>query len=95
MALAAHFQPKCMTLAQCNEVHEGRATVVQAEPAGRTVHSCFGEDGDLTVHDIWAAPSDADALSQALIPILAEVVVDPGEPAVMAYHLVTQSSTND
>lgn len=93
MPIAAYFHTKGMTLAQFEEVHKRLASVGQADPKGRLHHSCFGEDGDLMVFDVWDSPGDFEAFGQVLMPILAEVGVDPGEPAVMPVHLIKQPST--
>lgn len=91
MAIAAYFHPRGMTLAQCDEVHRRLAAVGQAEPTGRLHHSCFGDDGDLMVYDVWEAPENFEAFGAALMPILEEIGVDPGEPAVMPIHLLKQT----
>ena len=93
MPIAAYFHPKGMTLAQFEDVHRRLQAVGQAEPAGRLHHSCFGEDGDLMVFDVWDTAEHFDAFGAALMPILAEVGVDPGEPAVMPIHLIKQPTT--
>ena len=93
MAIAAYFHTKNMSLAQFEEVHRRLADVGQADPAGRLHHSCFGEDGNLMVYDVWDTPENFDAFGQVLMPILAEVGVDPGEPAVMPIHLIKQPTT--
>jgi hypothetical protein len=54
-------------------------------------HSCFGEDGDLMVYDIWDSPQSFQAFGEVLMPILAEVGVDPGEPAVMPVRKLDQA----
>ena len=95
MAVAAYFHPRNMTLAQFRDIHE-RLVKVGAEPnAHRLHHSCFGEDGDLMVYDIWDSPESFQAFGEALMPILAEVGVDPGEPAIMPVHKVDQVARDE
>ena len=94
MAIAAYFHPKNMTLAQFNEIHQ-RLEKAGAEPdPHRLHHSCFGEDGDLMVYDIWDSPESFQAFGQVLMPILAEVGVDPGQPAVMPIRKLDQAATS-
>jgi len=72
MAIAAYFHPTNMTLAQFSEIHQ-RLEKAGAEPdPHRLHHSCFGEDGDLMVYDIWDSPESFQAFGQVLMPILAE-----------------------
>jgi hypothetical protein len=94
MAIAAYFHPTNMTLAQFNEIHQ-RLEKAGAEPdPHRLHHSCFGEDGDFMVYDIWDSPGSFQAFGQVLMPILAEVGVDPGQPAVMPIRKLDQAAAS-
>jgi hypothetical protein len=90
MAIAAYFHPKGMTMDQFNEVHRLLKEAGQSEPAGRIHHSCFGEDGDLMVYDIWETPEAFQAFGAVLMPLIAQVGFDAGEPAVMPIHRLEQ-----
>ncbi|HEY7279678.1 MAG TPA: hypothetical protein VH594_27175 [Trebonia sp.] len=95
MAIAAYFHPKNMTLTQFNEIHR-RLEKAGAEPdRHRLHHSCFGEDGNLMVYDVWDSPQSLQAFGEVLMPILAEVGVDPGEPAVMPIHKLDQAAASE
>lgn len=95
MPIAAYFHPKSMTLEQFNEVHRRLTAAGAAEPKGRLHHSCFGEDGDLMVYDVWESPETFEAFGAILMPILGEVGVDPREPAVMPVHRLTQFDASE
>ncbi|MGH9242949.1 MAG: hypothetical protein ACRD29_01255 [Acidimicrobiales bacterium] len=90
MTIAVYFQTKNMTLDKFNEIHRRLDAAGAAEPKGRIHHSCFGEDGALMVYDVWESPETFEAFGATLMPILGEVGVDPGEPAVMPIHRLTQ-----
>jgi hypothetical protein len=94
MAIAVYFHPKGMTLDQFNDSHRllSAAGPAAAAPAGRIHHSCFGDDGDLTVYQIWESPESFQAFGATLMPILTEVGIDPGEPSIMALHRLEQTS---
>ena len=94
MAIAVYFHPKGMTLDQFNETHRRLADAGAAEPEGRIHHSCFGDDGELMVYDIWESPETFHAFGQTMMPILAEVGVDAGEPSIMAVHRLDQTSAS-
>ena len=95
MAIAAYFHPKNMTLEQFNEIHRQLEEAGDEPDPHRLHHSCFGADGDLMVYDIWDSPESFQAFGQALMPILADVGVDPGEPAVMPVHKLDQTSRSE
>ncbi len=44
------------------------------------------------VYDIWDSPESFHAFRQVLMPILAEVGVDPGQPAVMPIRKPDQAA---
>jgi hypothetical protein len=94
MAIAAYFHPTNMTLAQFSEIHR-RLEKAGAEPdPHRLHHSCFGDDGDLMVYDIWDSPESFRAFGEVLMPILAEVGVDPGQPVVMPIRKLDQAAAS-
>ena len=46
-------------------------------------HVCFLVDGTVRVSEIWDSREQLDAFGQRLMPILAEVGVDVGEPEML------------
>jgi hypothetical protein len=78
MAIAAYFHPEGMSLAQFEEVHRRLDAAGDGDNPHRLHHSCFGEDGDLMVYDIWDSPESFAAFGEVLMPILAEVGGGPG-----------------
>ena len=92
MAIAVYFHPKGMTLDQFFEVHKRleAAGAGLRDQHGRLHHSCFGEDGELMVYDVWESQEAFQAFGAKLMPILAELGIDVGEPSVMAVHLLDQ-----
>jgi hypothetical protein len=95
MAIAVYFHPRSMTLDQFQETHARLADAGAAEPEGRLHHSCFGDDGDLIVYDVWVSPEAFEAFGATLMPILDEVGIDAGEPAIMPIHRLQQESARD
>jgi hypothetical protein len=93
MAIAAYFHPKGMTLKEFEEIHRRLDEAGEGDNEHRLHHSCFGEDGDLMVYDIWDSPESFEAFGRVLMPVLAEVGVDPGVPAVLAVHKLIQTSS--
>lgn len=92
MPIAVYFHPQGMTLETYYEIHRRlqAAGVGLAEQSGRLHHSCFGEDGELMVYDVWESQEAFEAFGAALMPILAELELEVGQPDVMQVHLVDQ-----
>jgi hypothetical protein len=79
-----------MTLEQFEESHRRLDEAGAGDPKGRIHHSCFGQDGDLMVYDVWESPEAFGAFGETLMPILSEVGIDPGEPAIMPIYRLNQ-----
>jgi hypothetical protein len=93
VAIAIHFHPNRMTVKQFEETHRRLVEAGAAAPNGRIHHSCFGTGGDLMVYDIWESMQAFEAFGQVLMPILADIGVDVGQPAVMDVHSLDQPTT--
>ena len=55
-------------------------------PEGLDYHVCFLADGNVRVSEIWDSREQLDAFGQRLMPLLAEVGIDPGEPEILEIH---------
>jgi hypothetical protein len=44
------------------------------------------------VYDIWESPEAFQAFGEILMPIIAKVGFDPGEPAIMPIHRLEQEA---
>jgi len=47
---------------------------------------CFGSGDKLKVSQVWDSKEQLDAFGARLMPILAELGIDPGEPEVVEVH---------
>jgi len=69
------------------EKYEGTLKTLEAagagSPKGRLYHFCFGEGEKLMVFDVWESQETFDAFGQTLMPIMSELGINPGEPAIM------------
>ena len=52
-------------------------------PQGRSYHVALEAEGKINVFDVWESQEAFDAFGATLIPILTELGIDPGPPAVM------------
>ena len=90
MAIAIYTHPAALSAAQYDEVMQKLDAAGQGKPKGRLHHSTFGPDDQLMIYDVWDSQEDFDAFGAVLMPILAEVGLDPGQPDVMPVHSVVQ-----
>lgn len=95
MAIAVYFHPKGMDLAKFEEIHRRLDAAGEGKNPHRIHHSCFGPDDELMVYDIWDSAESFEAFGAVLMPVLAELGVDPGEPAVMPIHKLVQTSADE
>jgi len=86
MALAIYFHPEKMTAGQYDEAIRRLDAAGASRPSGRLHHSCFGPGDNLMVYDIWESQEAFDAFGQTLMPIMADIGIDPGTPDVMPIH---------
>ncbi len=59
-------------------------------PDGMDYHVCFGTDGNLRVSEIWDSQEQFDAYGELLMPLLADVGIDPGEPEFHEIHNIVK-----
>ena len=55
-------------------------------PAGRLYHIALETDGQIQVFDVWNSQASFEAFGPTLLPIMAELGADPGEPQVATVH---------
>jgi len=55
-------------------------------PDGLEYHVAFLVDGGIRVSEIWDSREKWEAFGERLMPILADVGIEPGEPEVFEVH---------
>lgn len=85
MAYVVRFTPK-MSEAQYDECIKRLDAAGAGAPAGREYHVCFKADGNLNVSDIWNSKEEFEQFGQTLMPILADIGIDAGEPVFLDVH---------
>jgi hypothetical protein len=89
MALGFYFAPQSFSREQYDEVIRRLDEAGVGSPAGRSYHCAFSGDGGLNVFDIWDSQESFDKFGETLIPIMAELGTDPGEPQVAeVYNII-------
>jgi hypothetical protein len=89
MSVLIRFAPASLTAEQYDEsvrrLQEG-----EWPPDGLEYHVCFGSDPNLRVSEIWDSQEQLDAFGERLMPLLADVGIEPGEPEVMEIHNIVK-----
>lgn len=55
-------------------------------PDGVEYHCAFMVEGNLRVSEVWESREQFEAFGERLMPVLADVGIDPGEPEVVEVH---------
>ncbi|MGA2037265.1 MAG: hypothetical protein ABSH04_06750 [Acidimicrobiales bacterium] len=77
MALGMYFTPTSFTPARY-------------DAAGRLYHVALETGSQIQVFDVWDSQESFQAFGATLVPILAELGVDPGEPQVSSVHNIIE-----
>ncbi len=86
MALIVHFTPKGMDDKKYSEILRKLEAAGAGAPPGRLHHACYGNKGALRVTDVYDTPASFEAFGKTLVPILASLGVDVGQPEVIEVH---------
>ena len=80
--IAVYVKPETLTVEQYNKARQG-LDASGANLDGRKHHSCFGEDGQLMVFEIWDSQESYDAFATFLMPVLKEIGIVPSTQDIM------------
>jgi hypothetical protein len=86
VSLLIRFAPPSLTAQQYDDVVR-RLNEDGVSPAdGLDYEICFGSEGNLKVSLVWDSQEQMEAFAQRLMPILAEMGIDPGQPEIFQVH---------
>ncbi len=86
MSVLIRFAPPLLTATQYDQAVQ-RLTEAGVMPAdGLDYEICFGSEGSLKVSQVWDTQEQLDAFGARLMPILAELGIDPGQPEQVEVH---------
>jgi hypothetical protein len=88
MALSFYFTPSSFTPAAYDDVLKRLDAAGAGAPAGRLYHVALESGGLIQVFDIWESQESFEAFGATLLPIMAAVGADPGEPMVAPVYNV-------
>jgi len=90
MSVLIRFAPASLTAEQYDESVRKLEGAGAWPPDGLDYHVCFGTDGNLRVSEIWDSREQLEAFGERLMPVLAEIGIEPGEPEVMEIHNIVK-----
>jgi len=86
MALSFYFSPSSFTPAVYDDTIKRLEAAGAGAPAGRLYHFALEADGKIQVLDVWESQEAFEAFGPTLLPIMAELGADPGQPMVSPVH---------
>ena len=90
MALGLYFTPSSFTPDKYDEVVSRLEAAGAGAPEGRSFHVALETNGEIQVFDIWESQEAFDAFGPTLLPILAGLGLDPGQPMAARVHNVIE-----
>ena len=90
MSVLIRFVPSALTAAQYDQTVSRLEAAGDFPPDGLDYHVCFGTEGTLRVSEIWDSRRQLEAFGERLMPVLAEVGIDPGEPEILEIHKIVK-----
>ena len=90
MSVLIRFAPASLTAEQYDESIRRLEEGGDFPPDGLDYHVCFGTDGNLKVSEIWDSREQLEAFGERLMPLLADVGIDPGEPELIEIHNIVK-----
>jgi len=86
MALGFYFTPSSFSPETYDETIKRLEAAGAGAPAGRLYHVALEAEGQIQVFDVWDSQESFEAFGATLLPIMAAVGADPGEPMVSPVH---------
>ena len=80
-----------MTAAKYDECIKRLEQAGAGNPAGRLYHVCFGDTDNVSVSDIWDSLESFERFGLTLKPIMQDLGIDPGEPAILEVHNIIEA----
>jgi hypothetical protein len=86
MSVLVRFAPPSATVEQYDESIRRLEETGDLPPDGLDYHVCFLADGNVRVSEIWDSREQLEAFGQRLMPLLAEIGIDAGQPEMLEIH---------
>jgi hypothetical protein len=83
MSIFARFTPASVTYEQYEQARQRLEDSGEWPPDGMEYHVCFGSTDNIQVNEVWDSQEQFAAFGERLMPVLADLGIDPGEPEVL------------
>ncbi len=83
MSVLVRFAPASLTQEQYDESVRRIEAEGPFPPEGMDIHVLFGSEPNLRVSEIWDSREQWEAFGERLMPVLADVGIQPGEPEIL------------
>jgi hypothetical protein len=90
MALGFYFTPSSFTPSIYDDAISRLEAAGAGAPAGRLYHAALEADGQIQVFDVWDSQESFEAFGATLLPIMAALGADPGQPHVSPVHNIIE-----
>jgi hypothetical protein len=90
MSILVRFTPTAVTTQQYDESIRRLKESGDWPPDGLEYHVAFGSDGNLRVSEIWDAQEQWEEFGKRLLPLLADIGIEPGEPELLDIHNIVR-----
>ena len=86
IALGMYFTPSSFTPARYDDTIKRLEEAGAGSPPGRLYHVAMEADGLIQVFDVWESEASFQAFGKTLLPIMADLGADPGQPQASPVH---------
>jgi hypothetical protein len=90
MSIFVRFTPTSVTYEQYDQASQRMEESGDWPPDGMEYHVCFGPADNIRVSEIWDSQEQFEAFGERLMPVLADMEIEPGEPEVLEVHNVVK-----
>lgn len=90
MSILVRFSPSSITTEQYDESVRRLQAEGEWPPDGADYHLAFFVDGALRVSEVWDSREKWEAFGERLMPLLADIGIDPGAPEILEVHNIVR-----
>jgi len=90
MSILCRFTPSSVTTEQYEESVRRLRESGDFPAEGMDYHCAFFVDGSLRVSEVWDSREQWEAFGERLMPVLADIGIEPGEPEVLEVHNIVK-----
>ena len=90
MSILVRFTPTAVTTRQYDESIRRIKETGDWPPDGLEYHVAFGSDRNLRVSEIWDTREQWEEFGKRLMPLLADIGIEPGEPELLEIHNIVK-----